>query len=94
MALTDANIKELNSMNEAARRANLGDTLKNLESGLGSKSGSKLNEPYVLPKASLDKIGGVKQIKFQQNSSAKNVEELVEDFNSLLAKLKSAGIMS
>lgn len=88
MALTDINVKELNNMNEAARRANLGNTIKDLESGNGARSGS-----YVLPNATLNKIGGVKQIEKQANSSAQTVEELVADFNSLLSKLKSAGIM-
>lgn len=47
----------------------------------------------ALPEASTTVLGGVKQSTNQANSTATTVELLVADFNALLAKLKTAGIM-
>lgn len=42
MALTDVNVQELNNMNEAARRANLGTMLKGIEEGGAPAPGEKV----------------------------------------------------
>lgn len=89
MALTDKQVYDLNNMNVAAQNAKLGDLLKNSDSG-------DEGEPYVLPAASEAAIGGVKKMPTQANSTATgtDVDTLTADFNSLLAKLKAAGMMS
>jgi hypothetical protein len=50
--------------------------------------------PYTLPAATTSVIGGVKEAATQSNSVASDVATLVTDFNALLAKLKSAGLMA
>ena len=47
----------------------------------------------ALPEATTTVLGGVKQSANQANSVATDVAGLVTDFNALLAKLKTAGIM-
>ena len=47
----------------------------------------------ALPNATTAVLGGVKQSANQADSVATTVELLVTDFNALLAKLKTAGIM-
>ena len=47
----------------------------------------------ALPNATTSVLGGVKQSANQADSTATTVELLVTDFNALLAKLKTAGIM-
>lgn len=47
----------------------------------------------ALPNATTSVLGGVKQSANQADSVATTVELLVTDFNALLAKLKTAGIM-
>ena len=47
----------------------------------------------ALPNATTIVLGGVKQSANQADSVATTVELLVTDFNALLAKLKTAGIM-
>ena len=47
----------------------------------------------ALPNATTAILGGVKQSTNQADSTATTVELLVTDFNALLAKLKTAGIM-
>ena len=47
----------------------------------------------ALPNATTSVLGGVKQSANQADSVATTVELLVIDFNALLAKLKTAGIM-
>ena len=47
----------------------------------------------ALPNATTAVLGGVKQSANQADSVATTVELLVADFNALLAKLKTAGIM-
>jgi hypothetical protein len=50
--------------------------------------------PTTLIAASTSTVGGVKQASDQANSTAPDVATLVTDFNALLAKLKTAGIMA
>ena len=47
----------------------------------------------ALPTATTSVLGGVKQATNQANSTATDVAGLVTDFNALLLKLKTAGIM-
>ena len=47
----------------------------------------------ALPNATTSVLGGVKQSANQADSVATTVELLLADFNALLAKLKTAGIM-
>lgn len=49
--------------------------------------------PYILPAATADALGGVKQTANQADSTASTIATLKEDFNTLLAALKTAGIM-
>lgn len=49
---------------------------------------------YTLPVATVSVIGGVKQAATQADSTATDVATLVADFNSLLTKLKAAGILA
>lgn len=48
---------------------------------------------YTLPKASTSAIGGVKKMATQEDSVATDVPGLLADFNALLAKMKTAGVM-
>ena len=48
----------------------------------------------ALPNATTSVLGGVKQSANQADSVATTVELLVTDFNALLAKLKTAGLMA
>lgn len=48
---------------------------------------------FTPPAATEAAIGGVKMAATQADSTATDIETLVSDFNSLLAKLKAAGIM-
>lgn len=84
MALTEKQIQDLNNMNVAAQRAGLGNLLK----------GSEM--PSGVPEATTEKAGIVKQAKAQTDSSAtgSDVDTLKTDFNSLLAKLREAGILA
>lgn len=47
----------------------------------------------ALPDATTTVVGGVKQATNQADSTATTVELLLADFNALLLKLKTAGIM-
>lgn len=49
---------------------------------------------FTPPVATEATIGGVKMVETQADSAATDIETLVSDFNSLLAKLKAAGIMA
>lgn len=49
---------------------------------------------YTLPAATASALGGVKKAATQADSTATDIEGLVADFNALLAKLKTAGIMA
>lgn len=71
---TEKQIYDLNNMNEAARRANLGDVLAD---NLGGEDAGATFTPAAS----------------QADSVATDVPQIVADFNSLLAKLKAAGLM-
>jgi hypothetical protein len=49
---------------------------------------------YSLPAATTDALGGVKKAASQADSVAEDAAGLVTDFNALLAKLRTAGILS
>lgn len=49
--------------------------------------------PYELPVAAADAIGGVKVMAAQVDSTAATIADLKADFNALLAKLRTAGLM-
>ncbi len=49
---------------------------------------------FTPPAATTAAIGGVKQTPQQANSTASDVAGLVADFNALLAKLRTAGIVT
>ena len=48
---------------------------------------------YVLPAATTSAIGGVKKMAAQADSTAADVAGLLADFNALLAKARTAGLM-
>lgn len=50
-------------------------------------------DAYTLPVATTAKIGGVKMSASQADSVATDATGLVTDFNALLAKLRTAGIL-
>ena len=50
--------------------------------------------PYTLPAATGEALGGVKQCANQASSTAAELADLVTDFNDLLTKLKTAGVMA
>lgn len=85
MALSADQQQALNNMCLTAKQAGLGDLLKELESAGGS---------YTLPTATTSILGGVKQGAAQADSTASTIAGLVSDFNSLLAKLRTAGIIA
>lgn len=57
--------------------------------GLTASSGK-----VSLAAATASKLGGVKLVANQADSTAADVEGLVADFNTLLAALKTAGVMA
>lgn len=50
-------------------------------------------DAYVLPAATTAAIGGVKKMAAQTDSVATDVAGLLADFNALLAKARTAGLM-
>ena len=50
--------------------------------------------PYSLPASTPEALGGVKVAAAQADSTAEDVPGLVADFNSLLAKLRAAGMIA
>ncbi|MNM10429.1 Head fiber protein [compost metagenome] len=50
--------------------------------------------PYTLPAATTAVAGGIKKAVAQADSVATDAAGLVTDFNTLLAKLRTAGILS
>ena len=50
-------------------------------------------EAYVLPAATPDALGGVKVMASQVDSTAATIADLKADFNTLLTKLRAAGLM-
>jgi hypothetical protein len=85
MAISATQQSALNNMCMTSKQAGLGDLLKALESGIGD---------YTLPAATTSVLGGVKQVAAQANSTATDATGLVSDFNALLAKLRTAGILA
>ena len=83
MALTDKQVYDLNNMNRAAQNVLLGDLLKE-SSGDGNE--------YVLPAASKDSLGGVKQCDAVAEATGESVTK--EEFKALLDALKAAGVMA
>ena len=53
-----------------------------------------LSEPYVLPEAGAETLGGVMQAENVAESTATTVAGLKETVNALLSALKAAGIMA
>lgn len=53
-----------------------------------------LSEPYVLPEAEEETLGGVRKAQNVAESSATSVAGLKETVNALLSALKDAGIMT
>lgn len=49
--------------------------------------------PYTLPAATTSVNGGVKKMAAQTDSTATDVAGLLADFNALLAKARTAGLM-
>lgn len=49
--------------------------------------------PYTLPAATTSVNGGVKKMPAQTDSTATDVAGLLADFNALLAKARTAGLM-
>ncbi|WP_447867536.1 head fiber protein [Rahnella bonaserana] len=49
--------------------------------------------PYTLPAATTSVTGGVKKMATQADSTATDVPGLLADFNALLAKARTAGLM-
>ena len=60
----------------------------------GANVEGKLQDPYVLPAASAEAIGGVKLVANQAASEATELADLVTAHNALLAALKAAGVMA
>lgn len=50
-------------------------------------------EAYTLPAATTTALGGVKKMAAQADSTATDVAGLLADFNALLAKARTAGLM-
>ncbi|MGX1958438.1 head fiber protein [Serratia proteamaculans] len=50
--------------------------------------------PYTLPAATTSVNGGVKKMPAQADSTATDAAGAVTDFNALLAKLRTAGLLS
>ena len=82
MSLNEKQIYDLNNMNVAAQNAKLGDLLSE---GVSGEAGQ----------ATVSEFGTVKKMTSQEHSVAtgSDVDTLKNDFNSLLDKLKSAGMM-
>lgn len=49
---------------------------------------------YTLPAATADQLGGVKQTAAQADSTATDAAGIVADFNTLLGKLRTAGLLA
>lgn len=50
-------------------------------------------DPVTIPPATTSAIGGVKKMAAQADSTATDVAGLLADFNALLAKARTAGLM-
>lgn len=83
MAMTELEIKQLNTMNKASQNVGLGTVINDLEGSV-----------VVLTPATTTKAGIVKQAVTQAPSVATDVAGLLADLNALITKLKNAGIMA
>lgn len=81
MAMTELEIKQLNTMNKASQNVELGTMINALDASV------------VVP-ATTAVAGIVKQAVTQAPSTATDVAGLLADFNALITKLKNAGIMA
>jgi len=86
MAISDGQKNKLNNMCISAQSAQIGTLIQDLQNAGGSG--------YVLPTATTTTLGGVKQASAQADSIATDAAGLVTDFNDLLDKLRTAGIIS
>lgn len=84
MSLTDKQIFDLNNMNEAARKAQLGTLVNDGGSGGGVT--------YTLPAATTTNLGGVKKASAVADATDATVTK--EEFNALLTALRNAGILA
>lgn len=96
----------LTAVDAAAARTAIGAGTSNLAIGTTSTTAKAGNyvpawtevtgkpATFTPPAATEAAIGGVKMAETQAESAATDIETLVSDFNSLLAKLKAAGIMA
>jgi hypothetical protein len=75
-----------------AAAAGVGDTVE-VKIGADGKAYVPAYPDYTLPAATDNTLGGVKMAANQEESTAGSVDDLLTDFNALLAKLKAAGIM-
>lgn len=96
----DADIDELASYTATATEtvtggikaaaAGVGDTVE-VKIGADGKAYVPAYPDYTLPAATDNTLGGVKMAANQEESTS--ADDLLDDFNALLAKLKAAGIM-
>lgn len=82
----------IKAADEAAARTAIGAGTSSL--ALGTTASTAKAGNYTPPTATASTAGIVKQAAAQADSTATDIEGLVADFNSLLAKLKTAGIMA
>lgn len=89
MKLTKEQIYALNNISVATQDVKLGDLVSGfLEGGVASVNATPIEH------ASEKEAGLVKKCAEQPKSDATTIKELVNDFNSLIEKLKNAGIMA
>lgn len=50
-------------------------------------------DPVTIPAATTSSIGGVKKMAAQADSTATDIAGMAADFNALLAKARTAGLM-
>lgn len=62
--------------------------------GLSINDGVLSTDPYTLPEATVETRGAVKSAESQDEINTTDLTVLVRAFNSLIEKLKSAGLMA
>ena len=62
--------------------------------GLSINDGVLSADPYTLPEATVETRGAVKSAESQDEINTTDLSVLVRAFNSLIAKLKNAGLMA
>lgn len=87
----------LTAADQAAARTAIGAGTSNLAIGTTSTTAlagnTTIPPAYTLPAATTSVIGGVKKLAAQADSTATDVAGLLADFNALLAKARTAGLM-